>query len=115
MDDLERVAVRVQAIAYPIEARLAHLAIEKLIDLAKRGGVKLRQSHLPRAQSDTGLVRGPPNNVTKLDAAVKRYDEWPVPRLLMFCGRTSAKSCAIRLSVELVARNLNFPANTVRL
>ena len=33
-------------IAHPTDARLTHRAIEKLVDLAKREGVKLRQSFL---------------------------------------------------------------------
>ena len=48
--DLERVAVdttvQEKAIAHPTDARLIHRAIEKLVDLAKREGVKLRQSYL---------------------------------------------------------------------
>ena len=46
--DLERVVVdttvQEKAIAYPSDARLMHRAIEKLVDLAKREGVELRQS-----------------------------------------------------------------------
>jgi IS5 family transposase len=47
--DLERVVVdttvQEKAIAHPTDARLTHRAIEKLIDLAKREGVDLRQSY----------------------------------------------------------------------
>lgn len=46
---LERVldtTVQEKAIAYPTHARLIHCAIEKLVDLAKREGVELRQSYL---------------------------------------------------------------------
>ena len=46
--DLERVVVdttvQEKAIAHPSDARLMHRAIEKLVDLAKREGVELRQS-----------------------------------------------------------------------
>lgn len=69
--------MREQAIAYPSEAGLAHRAIEKLFDLAKRGGVKLRQIYLPRAQATPGFST--PNNVTKLGTEVKRYNDWPAP------------------------------------
>jgi IS5 family transposase len=44
--DLERVVVdttvQEKAVAHPTDARLTHRAIEKLVDLAKREGVKLR-------------------------------------------------------------------------
>jgi IS5 family transposase len=47
--DLERVAVdttvQPKAIAHPTDARLMHRAIEKLVALAKRSGVPLRQSY----------------------------------------------------------------------
>jgi IS5 family transposase len=47
--DLERVVVdttvQEKAIAHPTDARLTHRAIEKLVDLAKRKGVELRQSY----------------------------------------------------------------------
>src|SRR5262249_16812937 len=54
--DLERVVVdttvQEKAIAHPTDARLTHRAIEKLVDLSKREGVKLRQSYrLPRQTS----------------------------------------------------------------
>jgi transposase, IS5 family len=48
--DLERVAVdttvQPKAIAHPTDARLTHRALEKLVKLAKRHGVELRQSYL---------------------------------------------------------------------
>jgi IS5 family transposase len=47
--DLERVVVdttvQPKAIAHPTDARLCHRALEKLVDLAKRYGVPLRQSY----------------------------------------------------------------------
>ncbi|MEH2470480.1 IS5 family transposase [Nitrobacteraceae bacterium AZCC 2161] len=47
--DLERVVVdttvQEKAVAHPTDARLNHRAIEKLVDLAKREGVSLRQSY----------------------------------------------------------------------
>jgi IS5 family transposase len=47
--DLERVVVdttvQEKAIAHPTDTRLTHRAIEKLVDLAKREGVELRQSY----------------------------------------------------------------------
>jgi IS5 family transposase len=47
--DLQRVAVdttvQPKAIAHPTDARLMHRAIEKLVTLAKRSGVPLRQSY----------------------------------------------------------------------
>jgi IS5 family transposase len=47
--DLERVAVdttvQPKAIAHPTDARLMHRALVKLVDLAQRHGVKLRQSY----------------------------------------------------------------------
>jgi hypothetical protein len=58
--DLERVAidttVQEKAIAHPTDARLAHRAIEKLVELAKREGVELRQSYLRLANSDFTAV-----------------------------------------------------------
>jgi hypothetical protein len=36
--------VQEKAIAHPTDARLTHRAIEKLVELAKRDGVELRQS-----------------------------------------------------------------------
>jgi IS5 family transposase len=47
--DLERVVVdttvQPKAIAHPTDARLCHRALEKLVDLAERNGVRLRQSY----------------------------------------------------------------------
>src|SRR5438270_8758802 len=47
--DLERVVVdttvQPKAIAHPTDARLCHRALEKLVDLAQRTGVRLRQSY----------------------------------------------------------------------
>ena len=47
--DLERVVVdttvQPKAIAHPTDARLCHRALEKLVDLAQRSGVPLRQSY----------------------------------------------------------------------
>src|SRR5882672_6857679 len=47
--DLKRVVVdttvQEKAIAHPTDARLTHRAIEKLVDLAKRKGIELRQSY----------------------------------------------------------------------
>jgi transposase, IS5 family len=47
--DLERVVVdttvQPKAIAHPTDARLCHCALEKLVDLAERNGVRLRQSY----------------------------------------------------------------------
>src|SRR5258706_880364 len=47
--DLERVVVdttvQPKAIAHPTDARLCHRALEKLVDLAKRNGLPLRQSY----------------------------------------------------------------------
>jgi IS5 family transposase len=47
--DLERVVVdttvQPKAIAHPTDARLCHRALEKLVDLARREGVRLRQSY----------------------------------------------------------------------
>jgi transposase, IS5 family len=47
--DLERVVVdttvQPKAIAHPTDARLCHRALEKLVDLAERHGVRLRQSY----------------------------------------------------------------------
>ena len=58
--DLERVVVdttvQEKAIAHPTDARLVHRAIEKLVDLAKREGVKLRQSYLRLAKRAAIMV-----------------------------------------------------------
>jgi IS5 family transposase len=58
--DLERVVVdttvQEKAIAHPTDARLIHRAIEKLVDLAKRKGVKLRQSYLRLAKRAAIMV-----------------------------------------------------------
>ncbi len=58
--DLERVAVdttvQEKAIAHPTDARLTHRAIEKLVDLAKREGVELRQSYLRLAKRAAIMV-----------------------------------------------------------
>src|SRR3954463_4104709 len=47
--DLERVVVdttvQPKAIAHPTDARLCHRALQKLVDLAERTGVRLRQSY----------------------------------------------------------------------
>ena len=58
--DLERVVVdttvQEKAIAHPTDARLAHRAIAKLAELAKREGVKLRQSYLRVAKRAAIMV-----------------------------------------------------------
>src|ERR1700681_4309318 len=58
--DLERVVVdttvQEKAIAHPTDARLAHRAIEKLVDLAKREGVELRQSYLRLAKRAANMI-----------------------------------------------------------
>jgi IS5 family transposase len=58
--DLERVVVdttvQEKAIAHPTDARLIHRAIKKLVDLAKRKGVKLRQSYLRLAKRAAIMV-----------------------------------------------------------
>jgi IS5 family transposase len=58
--DLERVVVdttvQEKAIAHPTDARLNHRAIEKLVDLAKREGVVLRQSYLRLAKRAAIMV-----------------------------------------------------------
>src|SRR5262245_31490631 len=58
--DLERVAidttVQEKAIAHPTDAGLTHRAIEKLVELAKRGGVELRQSYLRLAKRAAIMV-----------------------------------------------------------
>ncbi len=58
--DLERVAVdttvQPKAIAHPTDARLTHRALEKLVALAKREGVALRQSYLRVAKRAAIMV-----------------------------------------------------------
>jgi IS5 family transposase len=58
--DLERVVVdttvQEKAIAHPTDARLIHRAIEKLVGLAKREDVKLRQSYLRLAKRAAIMV-----------------------------------------------------------
>jgi transposase, IS5 family len=58
--DLERVVVdttvQEKAIAHPTDARLNHRAIEKLVDLARREGVTLRQSYLRLAKRAAIMV-----------------------------------------------------------
>jgi IS5 family transposase len=58
--DLERVVVDTtveeKAIAHPTDARLNRRAIEKLVDLAKREGVGLRQSYLHLAKRASIMV-----------------------------------------------------------
>jgi transposase, IS5 family len=58
--DLERVVVdttvQEKAVAHPTDARLTHRAIEKLVDLAKREGVVLRQSYLRLAKRAAIMV-----------------------------------------------------------
>jgi IS5 family transposase len=51
--------VQPKAIAHPTDARLMHRAIVKLVDLAKRNDIPLRQSYLRLAKllggGETGL------------------------------------------------------------
>jgi len=58
--DLERVAVdttvQPKAIAHPTDARLMHQALEKLVRLARREGVPLRQSYLRVAKRAAIMV-----------------------------------------------------------
>jgi IS5 family transposase len=58
--DLERVAVdttvQPKAVAHPTDARLLHRALEKLVDLARRNGVPLRQSYVRVAKRAAIMV-----------------------------------------------------------
>ncbi len=58
--DLERVVVdttvQPKAIAHPTAARLCHRALEKLVDLARRHGVPLRQSYTRVAKQAAIMV-----------------------------------------------------------
>ena len=58
--DLERVVVdttvQEKAIAHPTDARLTHRAIKKLVEMAKREGVELRQSYLRVAKRAAIMV-----------------------------------------------------------
>jgi transposase, IS5 family len=58
--DLERVAVdttvQPKVVAHPTDARLTHRALEKLVKLAKRHGVELRQSYLRLAKRAAIMV-----------------------------------------------------------
>jgi transposase, IS5 family len=58
--DLERVAVdttvQPKAVAHPTDARLMHRALEKLVKLARRHGVELRQSYLRVAKRAAIMV-----------------------------------------------------------
>jgi len=58
--DLERVVVdttvQEKAVAHPTDGRLTHRAIEKLVDLARREGVALRQSYLRLAKQAAIMV-----------------------------------------------------------
>ena len=58
--DLQRVAVdttvQPKAIAHPTDARLTHRALDKLVDLAKRNGVPLRQSYVRVAKRAAIMV-----------------------------------------------------------
>jgi IS5 family transposase len=58
--DLERVAVdttvQEKAITHPSDARLTHRAIERLVELAKREDVELRQSYLRLAKRAAIMV-----------------------------------------------------------
>jgi len=48
--------VQGKAVAHPTDARLTHRAIEKLVDLAKGEGVKLRQRYLRLAKRTAIMV-----------------------------------------------------------
>jgi hypothetical protein len=78
--DLERVAidttVQEKAIAHPTDARLTHRAIEKLVELAKREGVELRQSYL-RLAKRAALCGRPPKGSP---ATARRSAPHPVAR-----------------------------------
>ena len=53
----DRLGLQEKAIAHPTDARLTHRAIEKLVELAKREGVELRQSYLRLAKRAAIMVR----------------------------------------------------------
>jgi IS5 family transposase len=79
--DLERVAidttVQEKAIAHPTDARLTHRAIEKLVELAKREGVELRQSYLRLTKHDGALHPCPPVQPRAAGAEVSAHAAWP--------------------------------------
>lgn len=74
--DLERVAVdttvQPKAIAHPTDARLMHRALEKLVTLAEREGVPLRQSYR-RVAKRAAIMVG-------------RYGATPMPISSSGCG-----------------------------
>src|SRR5262249_30903974 len=81
--DLERVAidttVQEKAIAHPTDARLTHRAIEKLVELAKREGVELRQSYLRLAKRAAIMVGHacPPVQTRAAGREVSAHAAWP--------------------------------------
>src|SRR5262249_36503347 len=82
--DLERVAidttVQEKAIAHPTDARLTHRAIEKLVELAKREGVELRQRYLRLVacrHHGGALHTCPPVQTRAAGTEVSAHAAWP--------------------------------------
>src|SRR2546429_2695574 len=78
--DLERAGVdttvQPKAIAHPSDARLCHRALQKLVDLAERTGVRLRQSYRRGANPPATMVgrytHAPPFNRARREAQFLR-------------------------------------------
>jgi IS5 family transposase len=52
------------AIAHPTDARLCHRALDKLVDLAERNGVRLRQSYRRVAKRAAIMVGATPTRIS---------------------------------------------------
>ena len=96
--DLERVVVdttvQEKAIAHPSDARLMHRAIERLVDLAKREGVELRQSYL-RVAKRAAIMVGRYTHAHQFKRA-RRDSNSSAPGLAASSVTSDAKSRATR-------------------
>jgi hypothetical protein len=105
--DLERVAidttVQEKAIAHPTDARLTHRAIEKLVELAKREGVELRQSYL-RLVKRAAIMMGRYTHAHQFKRARRELKFLRTPGLAASSVTFAARSRATQRSKTALAR-----------
>jgi hypothetical protein len=115
--DLERVVVdttvQEKAIAHPSDARLMHRAIERLVDLAKREGVELRQSYL-RVAKRAAIMVGRYTHAHQFKRAPGENSNSSAPGLAASSVTSDAKSRAtLRLrSAATILRAATATAST---
>jgi IS5 family transposase len=111
--DLERVAVdttvQPKAVAHPTDARLMHRAITKLVGLARRNRVPLRQSYLRLAKRAAIMVgrcgHGLAGSSATSAARLMAMRRWKLASVRCSIWRSG---CAPRISISAAPRSMRY-------